>query len=88
MAEIDAVIQMIDFLGDIVSANMRRTLALQQILERAKLTTAEEVDAKMKAIEDAATLEIEFSDEHKEFRRMRAELRRLLGEPDVPPVAE
>ena len=62
----DIVANMLDMICDHILALQRRTLALQTIMERARLTTPAEVDAAMRALDDAATTEIEFAPEYEE----------------------
>jgi hypothetical protein len=54
----------------------KHLLALEGVLEVKHVVTEAEIKAKMQAIEDAATLEAEYSPEHEEYRRLREFLRR------------
>jgi arylsulfatase A-like enzyme len=80
MAEIDWVLDLINTMADIIGITHRRALALQKILEDAQLTTAETVAAKMQALDDASTVEVEFAPEYEEFRRIREKIYRRIAE--------
>lgn len=67
---------LIDAMTDVIYSTHRRVLALQIFMERAELTSPEEVEAKMQALDDAATLEVEMAPEHEQFRQLRSIVRR------------
>jgi hypothetical protein len=73
------LMELVDSMADLIDRLNRRSLALQQIMERAKLTTAEEVAAKMQAFDDA--------DDDAIFE-VRIEFRRLRGRISPPIAAE
>jgi hypothetical protein len=55
-------------------------LALEAVLEAKRVVTEEEVATKMQEVDDAATLEAEYSPEFEEYRRLRELLRRQAEE--------
>jgi hypothetical protein len=81
---IDAMADGFDAIADGLNKTHLRLLALQSVLEGKELVTEEEVAAKMQAVDEAATLEIEFAAEYEQFRR----LRRLLRQADDRPEDE
>jgi hypothetical protein len=86
IAELErTVAHLLELLGpaaDSVSTAYTTTLALQAILEAKGILTDEEVASKKRAIEDAATLEMEHAPEYEEFRRMREIIQRTAEPKD------
>jgi hypothetical protein len=80
IAELEALmgdlLRIVDYVSTQSLMVYKHLLALEGVLEVKHVVTEAEIKAKMQAIEDAATLETEFSPEYEEYRRLREFLRR------------
>ncbi len=81
---LDHVLTLVGYLTDLLAVTHRRALALQHMLARHGVVSEQEVEAEMKALDEAGTLEAAYAPEYEEIRRIREWLRRHLGEPDRP----
>jgi hypothetical protein len=80
IAELESTVAiLLSFLNptaDAITMTLRRLQALEAILTDKHIVTDAEITANMQAIDDAATLEAEYSPEFEEWRRVRDILRR------------
>lgn len=74
----EALSKLVDLMADQVLSAHLRLMALQYVLEDQGTVSREAVEAKMRALDDAATLEIEYGPQHEEFRRVRRLVREAL----------
>jgi len=75
-ATIGYLLHFLEPLADAVMMTHRRLLALEGVLEVKRVVTDEEIAAKIEAIDDLATLEMEYGPDYVEFRRLREFLKR------------
>jgi hypothetical protein len=80
IAELESTVAMLlHFLNptaDAITMTLRRLQALETILADKHIVTDAEITAKLQAIDDAATLEAEYSPEFEEWRQVREVLKR------------
>jgi hypothetical protein len=74
---------MLEALSDTTSKIHLRLLGLQQVLEAKGLMTDAEIEARMRAISDAAEVELEYGDkpEFEQFRHLRRFIKGKLEQP-------